>query len=775
MTIPLQAKAHPVPGSEFRVPGQNKRHTPPSQNREPTTQNVSLKGTIDRVFFASPTFSAGKLLTEKKDRVSFAGKLFAQPGEPVVLQGHWAQHPQYGQQFQVSGITLERDLSEEGLTRYLANHPAFKGIGPAKARKIAKRYGQDFEKTLLESPEDIATFAKVSLENVQTLKEHWEKSHLLNASLVTLSAYELTHKQVETLVARFGNNAPALLEKNPYLLLKAIKGYGFRRVDQIARKMGTPLDLPERLQAGIVAALSDRESQGDCWLEQEELLEEANKLLTLDRLDSLDILGGVLDRMLDKKDSPLTTFSYGGRFLIARTELHEKEKVLAKILHQRPNPHFTPSLSLREELHAFAPELNTRQLEAVAAAVTQGISLLCGGAGSGKTFTINVITRWYQDKGKTVLLTAPTGKAAKRMEQVVGLPAQTLHRLLGYDGKTFTRDAENPLEADLIILDEVSMVDVELAWQFFQAVDLRRTAIVMVGDHNQLPPVGPGNVLRDLVQHDFIPRVILDQVVRQAGVLKENSIAVLKGEVRPTWKPPVTSAATANSTTNHPTRGPWYVIANLTEPEAAQKYVLHLFENILEQQLNFDLIRGVQLLTPTHKGPLGTRELNIQLQRLVQKKKFGVIVPPVPGNRRPPFLVGDKVIQTKNNYTLGVMNGTVGTIQNVSPKALTIQFEDELVEVTKGPKGFSELELAYAFTIHRSQGSEYPCAVIICHKAHAFQHHRNLLYTAVTRAKETTILLGDRWGISNCAKKTQVDKRKTYLSLVPDMPYFQRS
>ena len=751
------AQTSPVRSSQFVVGGK-------STNQEPRTTNLSLKGTIDRVYFSSPTFSAGRLLTEKKDRVSFAGKLFAQPGEPVVLQGHWSHHPQYGQQFQVSGITLERDLSEEGLSRYLANHPAFKGIGPAKARKIAKRYGQDFEKTLLETPEDIATFARVPLATVQTLKEHWEKSHLLNASLVTLSAYELTHKQVETLVARFGNNAPALLEKNPYLLLKAIKGYGFRRVDQIARKMGTPLDLPERLQAGIVAALSDRESQGDCWLEQEELLEEANKLLTLDRLDSLDILGGVLDRMLDKKDSPLTVFSYGGRFLIARTELHEKEKALARVLHQRPNPHFTPSPSLREDLRVFAPQLNTRQLEAVVAAVTQGISLLCGGAGSGKTFTINAITRWYQDKGKTVLLTAPTGKAAKRMEQVVGLPAQTLHRLLGYDGKTFARDETNPLEADLIILDEVSMVDVELAWQFFQAVDLRRTSIVMVGDHNQLPPVGPGNVLRDLVQHDFIPRVILDQVVRQAGVLKENSIAVLSGEVRPTAKP-----------TTSDTRGPWYVITSLTEPEAAQKYVLHLFENVLEQQLNFDLIRDVQLLTPTHKGPLGTRELNIHLQRLVQKKKSGVDVPPVPGNRRPPFLVGDKVIQTKNNYTLGVMNGTVGIIQNISPKALTIQFEDELVEVTKGPRGFSDLELAYAFTIHRSQGSEYPCAVILCHKAHAFQHHRNLLYTAVTRAKETTILIGDRWGISNCAAKTQVDKRRTYLSLVPDLPYFERS
>ena len=724
----------------------------------------TIRGTIDRVFFASPTFSAGKLLTGKKGKVSFAGKLFAQAGDAVVLQGNWTSHPQYGQQFQVSGITLERDLSVPGLTRYLANHPAFKGIGPAKAKRIAEKYGQDFEKALLEAPEDIAAFAKVPLETVQTLKEHWEKSHLLNASLVTLSAYELTHKQVETLVARFGNNAPALLEKNPYLLLRAIKGYGFRRVDQIARKMGTPLDLPERLQAGIVAALSDRESQGDCWLEQEELLEEANRLLTLDRLDSLEILSGVLDRMLDKKDSPLTMFSYGGRFLIARTELHEKEKALAKILHQRPSPHFTPSPSLREELHAFAPELNTRQLEALTSAVTQGMSLMCGGAGSGKTFTISVITRWYQDKGKTVLLTAPTGKAAKRMEQVVGLPAQTLHRLLGYDGKTFTRDAENPLEADLIILDEVSMVDVELAWQFFQAVDLRRTTIVMVGDHNQLPPVGPGNVLRDLVRHDFIPRVILDQVVRQAGVLKENSIAVLKGEVRPTAKP-----------TTSGTRGPWYVIANLTEPEAAQQYVLHLFENVLEKQLGFDLIRDVQLLTPTHKGPLGTRELNIHLQRLVQKKKFGVDVPPVPGNRRPPFLVGDKVIQTKNNYTLGVMNGTMGTVEKVDPKTLHVNFEDGLVEVHKGPKGFSQLELAYALSIHKSQGSEYPCAVILCHKAHAFQHHRNLLYTAVTRAKETTILLGDCWGIANCAAKTQVDKRRTYLSLVPDLPYFERS
>lgn len=303
------------------------------------------------------------------------------------------------------------------------------------------------------------------------------------------------------------------------------------------------------------------------------------------------------------------------------------------------------------------------------------------------------------------------------------------------------------------------MVDVPLAWHFLKAVDLARTCVVLVGDHNQLPPVGPGNLLRDLIDRRPIPTVILDQVVRQAGVLKENSIAVLEGEVRPTAARPA----------NGPP--PWVVVNRLADVTDAQHYVLELFDSVLPDRLGFDLLSDVQLLTPTRKGPLGVEALNVELQRLLQRKLWGVeVAAPKPG-RRPPFLENDRVIQTRNNYTLGVMNGAIGIVTAVGrrPGELTVRFDDTEIEYDPETRDAQDLSLAYALTIHKAQGSEFPCAVVIIHKSHSFMHHRNLFYTGVTRARKVAIVVGDHWGMRNCAQKEQVERRKTFLSVL-DLP-----
>ena len=327
--------------------------------------------------------------------------------------------------------------------------------------------------------------------------------------------------------------------------------------------------------------------------------------------------------------------------------------------------------------------------------------------------------------------------------------------MLGFNGKDYGRGPDNPIDADVIIVDEVSMVDVPLAWRLFQAINLEKTAVVLVGDHNQLPPIGPGNLLRDLVQSQVVPAVILDRVVRQAGVLKENSIAILNGEVRKTSEP------------EGPGRRAWYLVDQFTDQWDAQRFLLELFENVLDKRLGFDLVSDVQVLTPTHKGPLGTRDLNRELQRLVQRKLWGVEVPVVPAGRRPKLYPRDKVIQTRNNYELGVMNGAVGVVSDVARDgSLVIEFDGMPVEIEAGSPNMQDIQLAYALTIHKAQGSEFPCAVVVVHKAHSFMHHRNLLYTGVTRAKETAVIIGDRWGIANCARKRKQDDRKTFLSLL---------
>jgi exodeoxyribonuclease V alpha subunit len=276
-----------------------------------------------------------------------------------------------------------------------------------------------------------------------------------------------------------------------------------------------------------------------------------------------------------------------------------------------------------------------------------------------------------------------------------------------------------------------------------------------VGDHNQLPPVGPGNLLRDLVKSRAIPTTVLTQIIRQAGVLKESSTAILVGEVRPT------------SEVKNGARRPWYVIDKFTDTGDVQRMLLLLFEEVLQERLGYDLVRDVQVLTPTHRGPLGTVELNIELQRLLQKKLFGFDVPDVEPGHRPGLYPGDKVIQMKNDYELGVMNGAMGVVLDVEKNGrLTIDFDGRPVEIEADSDAAGNVQLAYATSIHKVQGSEFPCAVVIAQKSHSFMHHRNLLYTAVTRARESVIILGDRWGIENCAAKRQVDRRNTFLSFL---------
>ncbi len=723
-----------------------------------------LRGRIERVYYAGPKFSAGRLLTPTGEEVQFAGNLFARENQPVVLLGSWATHPKYGRQFKVDGMEHDLELDPEGLIHYLANHPEIKGIGPAKARLIVESFGDAFEETLLNDPERIALKARLPLDAAKRLRDEWLKNRSVNTVMAWLSAFGLTHHQVTTLVERLGGNCLDILKEDPYILIREIRGFGFKKVDKIARKLGTPKDHVPRIRAGLLFCVRDALDNGHCWIEYEDLVDQVNLLLVMDALDSRDRIEQALDRLID--ENLLVCVSHGGRFLVAKPEIRAMEEYLAKVFRNggAPNPHFPDRDRLPDMVAETAPQLNAGQRQAAVTALRHSISLISGGAGSGKTFTVSAITGVYEEQGLRVILAAPTGKAAKRLEQVVGHPAGTIHRLLGFNGKDYARGPDDPIDADVIIVDEVSMVDVPLAWHLFQSIDLERTAVVLVGDHNQLPPVGPGNLLRDLVQSRMVPTVLLDQVVRQAGILKENSIAVLNGEVRKT------------SDAEPSGRRAWYVVDQFTDQWDAQRFVLDLFENVLVERLGFDLLTDVQLLTPTHKGPLGTRDLNCELQRLVQRRLWNVEAPPTLPGRRPKFLAHDKVIQTRNNYEIGVMNGAMGVVLHVGRDgSLSVDFDGIPVEIEAGSPNLQDIQLAYALTIHKAQGSEFPCAVVVVHKAHSFMHHRNLLYTGVTRARQTTVLVGDRWGISNCARKRKQDDRRTFLSLLLDAGRLEES
>jgi exodeoxyribonuclease V alpha subunit len=712
----------------------------------------SLRGIVETVFYSGPTFTAGRLRTPEGALVNFAGKVFAKPNDPVRLEGQWMHHPKYGRQFAVDALGYDLEMDADGLANFLANHPDVKGIGPAKAQLIADHFGAGFDAAIRARPEAVAAVAKVPLDTILALQRIWIANSDFNAAMTYLSRFGLTHHQVTTLVERFGSQVVPILERDPYVLIREIPGFGFKRVDKIARKMGTPKDLPSRIRAGIQYSVLDALDNGDCWVEYEDLLDRANTLLVMDALDSREVIEHHLEALI--AEGALVSHPFE-RLVVADPEIHRMEREMADVLAtaHTQSPHTVTDLE--GLLDAEGALLNREQREAVKNALTYSISLMTGGAGSGKTFAVSAITSIAERLDKSVVLAAPTGKAAKRLEQVVGHEASTIHRLLGFNGHTYSRDALNPVEADVLVVDEVSMVDVPLAWRLFQAVDRSKTAVVLVGDHNQLPPVGPGNLLRDLVKSRAIPTTVLVQIIRQAGVLKENSTAILSGEVRPTAE--VKSGA----------RRPWYVIDKFTDTGDVQRMLLLLFAEVLQERLGYDLVRDVQVLTPTHRGPLGTIELNTELQRLLQKKLFGFGVPDVESGHRPRLYPGDKVIQMKNDYDLGVMNGAMGIVLEMDAKGgLTIDFDGRPVEIGAGSDAAGNVQLAYATSIHKVQGSEFPCAVVVAHKSHSFMHHRNLLYTAVTRAKESVILLGDRWGMENCASKRQVDRRNTFLSFL---------
>ena len=725
-----------------------------------STANTRIRGEVERVFYSSANFSAGRFITERGDRIQFAGNVVVAERQPLVLHGKFVRHPKYGSQLEVTSVELDRQLDARGLANYLASNPDIKGIGPAKARIIAENFGANFERSLIDEPERIAELSRVPLHAIEALRDHWLETSSINDALTALSAYGLTHHQVTKLVKKLGNNAVAIIERDPYVIVGEIDGFGFKRIDKIARQVGVPKDAESRIRAGIAYCVEDALDQGDCWVEYEDLLNRANELLVMDCLDSRERIEKHLDNLIDEK--ALTCYCADCRFLVAKPSVRYLEETLARIFANgsKGSPRLSCESDLQPQIQRIAPRLNPKQLDAAANA-RHSISLICGGAGSGKTFTISAITRLCDENDLRVILCAPTGKAAKRMEESTGREASTIHRLLGFNGKTYARDSENPISCDVLVVDEVSMVDVVLASHLFDAIDLDRTSVVLVGDHNQLPPVGPGNILRDLIESRALPTTILDDVVRQAGILKENSIAILSGDV------PKTPQRDTSE------RGAWYVADQHTEAERVQRFILDLFETTLSEKLGFDILRDVQLLTPTHKGPLGTAELNSKLQRLIQRKLWNYDVLPVQIGKRPKLLVNDKVIQTRNNYDAGVMNGTMGIVRSVGTDgSLTVEFEDRMLHIEAGSPHRNDLQLAYALTIHKSQGSEFPCSIVVAHKSHSFMHHRNLLYTGVTRASQTAIIVGDRWGIANCAKHVQVDARKTFLSLLlPGLSY----
>jgi len=705
-----------------------------------------IRGMVHRAFYASPTFSAGIIRTDDGDFVKFRGKFHAAEGDVVAVAGRWTRDRKYGRQFDVEGLSYDLPESADGLAAYLASHPAFKGVGPATAERLVDyaRTGKALDDLIRNRPEELYSRLRIPMSTLTTLREAWVANAAENEIRSYLAQFDLTHHQMNVLLETFGNAVVGVLRNDPYRIIKVVKGYGFKRVDKIARRLGTPKDHPGRIAAGIMYCLGEALGSGHTWTSGAELLQQANELLLLDGMDSLDVIRRVAEALLEQGE-----IARSGQAIALPPILDAEAYIRDRLdLQGEDALRVLPAL-------VDVSDLTTAQAEAFETAMRNVISVISGGAGTGKTFVVARLAEAFKALGLQIALCAPTGKAAKRIEEVMrehglDLEAKTIHRLLEYNGHVFNRESlsmpvlgldesgEETVRSpayDAVIVDEVSMVDVPLMRVLLSAIDFDKTRLVLVGDHNQLPPVGPGNVLRDVIHHNLAPTTVLTQVVRQAGVLKTNSSAVLHGAVAPT---------AVND------RG-WVVVDCFKEAGEIQVHLRDLITKQIPDRLGYDPIRQVQVITPMHNGPLGTKALNEMMQFLFHGKVDGR------------YAIGDKVIQTANDYEMGVMNGTVGYVVDFADGEYFVDFEGAGCRQIDGER-LQKISLAYALTAHKAQGSEFPCVVVVCHKSHFFAD-RNWLYTAVTRASKTCILVGDRWGLRHAAGKNNTIKRRTFLSL----------
>lgn len=789
----------------------------------------TIEGKVSKLNYSNPkgTFSAGKIevkpgtysgldLIEDEDlraRVEIEAKkpfarvqsfsLFGQvaQGDTVKLIGEWVLDAKYGPQFKAKGAEFSLPIDEDGLIRYISENPEFKGFGKtgAKTIRLVSHFTKDtgpegFNAAIASAtPEEIATVARVSLEDAENFKKIWSKRSAVNAIASQLAAYELTHSQIEKIIDVFKDSALSVLKANPYALIGQVDGFAFTTTDKIALKTGIKKSDPRRLSAGVFYSVLSQSENGHTWVQRAEVIATANKLLILDDTpeEASRKITAELDALITETQKLYQDLD--GR--VAIPALFDAEQTIGATLERlgkEQNNYFAGVEP--EALPELYRGLNQGQTSAVEEALSRMALAIIGGAGTGKTTIAARIIRAYEKIGRTqISICAPTGKAAKRLEEVLAaanIPrkVQTLHRLLGYDGRGFL---VNEIDAQIVIVDEVSMVDSLL----FAALcyRLRRgTALLLLGDADQLPPVGAGNPLRDLIAKNICPTAKLTEVVRQAGALRANCLALLQHSIAP--QEPKEADGTI----------PWIICNKISDAENCKEYIKVLFAEHVHR-LGFDLLYDVQLLTAQREGPVGVKSLNAALQVIYQAKRGVEIEPegslfgsPLNGDdakaedsktkepRR--FFVGDRVIYTRNNYDLNVFNGDVGVIRSIAFKegkkgeqkfieSISVAFgaknenDGNLVIIPK--KDIGDLSLAYCLTVHKSQGSEYPCVVLIAHKSQAFMHQSqgvNLIYTGATRARKTLILVGDQWGLNNSAAHTATEKRRTWLSLWQPAP-----
>ncbi|GAB2784925.1 SF1B family DNA helicase RecD2 [Streptomyces daliensis] len=725
-------------------------------------QPAVLEAVLERITYANEdngytvarvdTGRGGELLTV------VGALLGAQVGESLRMEGRWGSHPQYGRQFTVENYTTVLPATVQGIRRYLGSG-LIKGIGPKTAERIVDHFGTDTLDVIEADAQQLIQVPGLGPKRTKKIAAAWEEQKAIKEVMVFLQGVGVSTSIAVRIYKKYGDASISVVKNQPYRLAADVWGIGFLTADRIAQAVGIPHDSPERVKAGMQYALSQSTDQGHCYLPEEELISDSVKLLQVDTGLVIDCLAelaaeeeGVVRETVPGEDGQPRTAVYLVPF--HRAELSLSGQLLRLLRTDEERLPAFGDVDWEAALGWLATrtgaELAPEQREAVRLALTEKVAVLTGGPGCGKSFTVRSVVELARAKKAKVVLAAPTGRAAKRLSELTGVEASTVHRLLELKpGGDAAYDRERPLEADLVVVDEASMLDLLLANKLVKAVP-PGAHLLLVGDVDQLPSVGAGEVLRDLLAEEGpVPSVRLKRIFRQA---QQSGV--------------VTNAHRINSGTPPVTQGmsDFFLFVE-DDTEEAGKLTVDIVARRIPARFGLDPRRDVQVLAPMHRGPAGAGTLNGLLQQAVTparpdlpEKRFGGRV----------FRVGDKVTQIRNNYDKGangVFNGTVGvvTAMHLDDQRLTVR-TDEDEEVEYDFDELDELSHAYAVTIHRSQGSEYPAVVIPVTTGAWMMLQRNLLYTAVTRAKRLVVLVGSRRAIGQAVRTVSAGRRCTALA-----------
>ncbi len=662
-------------------------------------------------------------------------------GESVRFHGEWETHKRFGPQFNVKRYELVRPSTLEGIELLLGSG-FISNIGPVRSKAIIEKFGYDTLNILDKEPKKLMEVPGIGRKMMERIAESWQQHSQLRHLMLFLQDYGVSVNLAQKIYKTWGEEAQAKISENPYSLIDDVWGVGFIKADAIAQKMGFSHDSFKRIRAGLVYVLQEAANDGHSYLPLPELVRKSAELLGVKEELVIYSLDHVIKTGILIKDEDCI---YLPRYFHA-------EKYIAENLLSRKFPanvqveenELENWLINYQKKHNFHPD--PLQLKAIRQAISNPLFILTGGPGTGKTTILQVIVSFFREKHNLIALAAPTGRAAQRMGSVAGLTAKTIHRLLefkgGASGNDFARDENNPVEADVIILDEMSMVDVILMRRFISAVK-KDTRLIMVGDFHQLPSVGAGNVLSDLIESGFIPHVHLKTIFRQAAASR---IVTAAHEIISGIVPYFLNSKDENC-----------FFLQQQEPQQCVELIVDLVSRRLPTRYNLNPIVDIQVLSPMHKGFLGTQNLN----KVLQKELNGQTRCITHGENS--FFLGDKVMQIRNNYDLGVFNGDIGRVVEINDdQGLCIDFDGNRVEYKR--KELDELVAAYCISIHKSQGCEFKAVIIPVSTQHYIMLQRNLIYTALTRAKQLCVFVGTIQALEIAVKNNEALKRYSQLS-----------